>query len=56
MLLLIFIGIIAELAFYGELTPSELVKTFLLIEFNCTFSVSCKIIPYYVYKYCILFR
>ena len=25
---------------------------FLLIEFHCTFSFSCKILPYYVYLYC----
>ena len=24
------------------------------IQFHCTFSISCKILPYYVYYYCIL--
>ena len=27
---------------------------FLLIELHCTFSISCKMLPYYVYYYCIL--
>ena len=27
---------------------------FLLIEFHCTFSISYKILPYFVYYYCIL--
>ena len=29
---------------------------FLLIVFHCSFSVSCKILLYYVYYYCILIR
>ena len=27
---------------------------FLLIEFHCIFSISCKRIPYYVYYYCVV--
>ena len=29
---------------------------FLSIEFHCTFSISYKILPYYVYYYCIVIR
>ena len=29
---------------------------FLLIEFNCTFSISYKMLPYYIYYYFILIR
>ena len=29
---------------------------FLSIEFHCTFSISYKILPYFVYYYCILVR
>ena len=29
---------------------------FLLIEFHCTFSINYKILPYYVYYYCIFIR
>ena len=29
---------------------------FLLFEFHCTFSIYYKILPYYVYYYCILIR
>ena len=35
-----------DLLFYDYLSPF----CFLLIEFHCTFSISFKIIPYYVYN------
>ena len=38
--------------FFDCLSPFS----FLLIEFHCTFSISYRTLPYYVYYYCILIR
>ena len=57
MLIILIIGIsirwrVDDLSFFEYLNPF----CFLLIEFNCTFSISYKILPYFVYYYCILVR
>ena len=33
-----------------------IVNFFLLIVFYCTFSISCEVLSYFVYNYCILLR
>ena len=45
-------GGVDDLSFFEYLSPF----CFLLIEFHCTFSISYKILPYFVYYYCILVR
>ena len=45
-------GRVDDLSFLDYICPF----CFLSIEFHCTFSISCKILPYYVYYYCILIR
>ena len=45
-------GRVDNLSFFEYLSPF----CFMLIEFHCTFSISYKILPYYVYYYCILVR
>ena len=45
-------GRVDDLSFFEYLSPF----CFLSIEFHCTFSISYKILPYYVYYYCILVR
>ena len=57
MLLILIIGIsirgrVDDLPFVEYLNPFY----FLSIEFHCTFSISYKILPYFVYYYCILVR
>ena len=42
-------GRVDDYIFFECLSP----LCFLLIEFHCTFSISYKILPYYVYYYCI---
>ena len=38
-------GRVDDLSFFDYLSPFY----FLLIEFHCTFFISCKMVPYYVY-------
>ena len=45
-------GRVDDLSFFDYLSPI----CFLLIEFHGTFSISSKILKYYVYYYCILIR
>ena len=45
-------GRVDDLSFFEYLSPFY----FLLIEFHCTFSISYKILPYFVYYYYILIR
>ena len=45
-------GGVDDLSFFDYLSP----LCFLLIEFQCTFSISYKILPDYVYYYCISIR
>ena len=45
-------GRVEDLAFFQYLSPF----CFLSIEFHCAFSISYKILPYFVYYYCILVR
>ena len=47
-----FRGRVDELTFFQYLSPF----CFLSIEFHCTFSISYKILPYFVYCYSILIR
>ena len=42
-------GRVDDLSFFEYLSPF----CFLSIEFHCTFSISYKILPYFVYYYCI---
>ena len=44
-------GRVDDLSFLEYLSP-----LFLLIEIHCTFSFSYKILPYFLYYYCILVR
>ena len=44
-------GSVDCLAFFEYLSPF-----FLSIEFHCTFSISYKILPYFVYYFCILIK
>ena len=47
------LGRVDDLSFFEYLSPF----CFLSIEFHCTFSISYKILPYFVsYYYCILVR
>ena len=43
-------GWVDDLSFFDYLSP----YCYLLIEFHCNFSLSYKILQYYVYYYCIL--
>ena len=45
-------GRVDDLSFFNYLSPFY----FLLVEFQCTFSISCKILPNYVYYYSISIR
>ena len=45
-------GRVDDLSFFEYLSPF----VFLSIEFHCTFSISYKILPYFVYYYSILIR
>ena len=45
-------GWVDEFKFFDFSSPF----CFLLMGFHCTFSISYKILPYYVYYYCILIR
>ena len=45
-------GRVDDLPFFEYLSPF----CFLSIELHCTFSISYKILPYFVYYYCILVR
>ena len=45
-------GRVYDLSFFEYLSPF----CFLSIEFRCTFSISHKLLPYFVYYYCILVR
>ena len=45
-------GRVNDLSFFDYSSPF----CFLLIEFHCIFSLSCKVIPFYVYSYYILIR
>ena len=46
------LGRVDDLSFFDYLS----LFCFLSIEFHCTFSISYKILPYFVYCYCILVR
>ena len=45
-------GRVDDLSFFEYLSPF----CFLSIEFHCTFSISYKILPHFVYYYCTLIR
>ena len=45
-------GRVDDLSFFEYLSPF----CFLSIEIHCTFSISYKILPYFIYYYCILVR
>ena len=45
-------GRVDDLSFFEHLSPF----CFLSIEFHCAFSISYKILPYFIYYYCILVR
>ena len=48
----LYAAFLTEFAFFEYLSPF----CFLSIEFHCAFSISYKILPYFVYYYCILVR
>ena len=45
-----FRGRVDDLSFFEYLSPF----CFLSIEFHCTFSISYKILPYFIHYYCII--
>ena len=45
-------GRVDDLSFFEDVSPF----CFLSIEIHCTFSISYKILPYFIYYYCILVR